>query len=176
MTVGVVDADYLDGACWDIADGTNRDTALDVPDFPLALVSWWASQPGDAGWCYCRACPRVPTEAPDGADFDHCDGHRIAHYAARIAAADDFPPIQVIHDPTGQEWGDEHFTWLVDDGMHRISAYLLLGRTTIPAFVYTADPAAALTELTAPWRSDDRAPPVPGRPDLRRRVAPVLRG
>jgi len=143
------DVDELEGACWDVPEDVPRDQALVVENFPLEKIAWWAADPDHDYWCECGTCPREPGLAPDDVEgLELCSGGRIAHYAACIERGDQFPPLQVLHDPAGQDWDGKPHTLLVDDGHHRLSAYLLLGRTTAPADVYAADYAAAAAALT----------------------------
>ena len=141
-------ADPLEGNCWDIPAGTDTNHAVAVGDFPVSQVSWWSVGPGDETWCRCGRCPSTPTLADERTMSDtSCEAPRIAHYAACIEAGDEFPPIHVLHDSAGQRWGEQERHLLVDDGFHRISAYRLLGRTTIPADLYAADHGAALAAV-----------------------------
>lgn len=141
--------DPLYGECWEVPDDVDPDLAVNVERFPLEQVSWWAVTPADGdAWCHCGRCPREPRLLADDEDAYRCAALRIAHYAACMQRGDEFPPIQVLHDPDGQDWnGPRHL--LVDAGHHRISAALLAGRTTIEADLYAADHAAALRAVQA---------------------------
>jgi ParB-like chromosome segregation protein Spo0J len=54
-------------------------------------------------------------------------------YADGIQRGGAFPPIAVIYRPDNPD--KVYGPWLVDDGMHRISALKLLGHQSIAAFV-----------------------------------------
>jgi len=149
------DIDPLEGACWRVPDGVDRTVALEV-DVPLAAVDWWTVAPTDGKrWCACGACPTTPTlSTKDPDDFDdwdlRCDGRLIAHYAACMERGDEFPPVQVLHDPAGQPWGGTLHRVLVDDGFHRLSAARMLGLDTVRAHVFAADHGAALAAIAPP--------------------------
>lgn len=143
LTLETVPEAFL-GDCWDVPDGIDTELAL-TGAIPLRLVDWWSTSPDDAdSWCWCETCPTTPTEAPaDDSWGDLCPGGRAAHYAARMLAGDEFPPLTLIFDPAGQ---DGH-TLLVDDGFHRISAARLAGLDTITVEVFAADHEAALEAI-----------------------------
>lgn len=142
------DVDPVEGNCWSVPDDVDTAVAAEA-DVQLSSIAWWSTRPGLDSWCSCGTCPTEPRELPEGTEtFDlTCDGALVAHYAARMAAGDEFPPVQVLHDPAGQPWGGPLHRVLVDDGFHRISAALLLGRERISAHVFAADHAAALAAL-----------------------------
>lgn len=140
------------GACHQVA--VDPQSACEVTDLELSTVAYWSIGPGDRWWCACTAanhtCPRGPTEGPEGQW--EARGVHVAHYAARMLAGDDFPPIVVIDlgeevrnpdpDPEPSTIGQRY---LVEDGFHRISAALLARRTRIPAVVVST---AQTTEET----------------------------
>lgn len=144
----LIDAIYPpEGNCWDIPDDVDTSMAALI-ELPLAVVAWWSIKPGDEGWCDCGTCPTTPAElSEDEAEECLCNGGRIAHYAARMIAGDQFPPLTVIYDPASQEWNGNR-TILVDDGWHRVSAAMLIGRETFPAEVFAADHTAAVEAIT----------------------------
>lgn len=148
----VVDADMLEGACWEIPDDIDTEHAVQT-EMSVESLAWWSNTPDDGdAWCACGNCPTTPVEMPANKEmFDvECDGEMIAHYAARIQAGDQFPPIQVFHDPDGQEWKGQTRHLLVDDGYHRISAYRLAGVDTIPVDLYAANYEEALQAAASP--------------------------
>lgn len=141
------DVDPVEGNCWMIPPDVDTSVAAES-DVPMSVVSWWAKTPGEDSWCQCGSCPSQPHEIPEGREGESdCDGALIAHYAARMEAGDEFPPVQVIHDPQGQDWGGTIHHVLVDDGFHRISAALMLGRDSIPCHVFAVDHTRALSDI-----------------------------
>lgn len=144
-----VETDEIEGACWEIPSDVDPSLAVEC-DIPLSQVDWWSISPQDDDWCDCGACPTVPTELPEDAQvFELCTGARVAHYAARMQAGDEFPAVQVLYDPDGQEWNGTIRHFLVDDGFHRTSAVRLLGKSHVPIELFAADHHAAVAALAS---------------------------
>lgn len=139
----------------------DMDYALTVPCFPVALVAHWSSSPADRDapdednlWCNptctpdAHDCPDGPRLAPEPDPDDECaardcgDGEVIAHYAAHIppdGPVEGWPPLVIIDNR--RDCPDDaplDRQWLVEDGYHRISACLLVGRESFPAIVLPA--------------------------------------
>lgn len=63
-------------------------------------------------------------------EFPWCEdgeGCRVLSYAADMRAGDVFPPIVVVWENAG---------WVVEDGYHRLAAWVLNGATTVPAVMF----------------------------------------
>lgn len=114
------------GAVWEIP---LCDTGVFVPELPIELVAYWSRRPGDTCW---------DEDHLDCHPDEPCDPCLIQRYAAETAAGDPFPPIAVTYRPSNPD--PTYGAWLVDDGMHRISAVLLLAQQHLPAFVFADDP------------------------------------
>jgi len=126
--------DHPYGMCW---PKPQHSQVLVVERLPLALVEKWSVGPLSPAWGPAHA----PRQCPDFTNHGPCthSGCRVLLYADGIKHGSQFPPIAVIcrlqaPDPL-------YGPWLVDDGMHRISALRHLGHTHISALVAFDTPA-----------------------------------
>jgi hypothetical protein len=138
--------DHRFGECW---PPPAHDRALLVEALPLHLVERWSICPGDSAWGVGhepRQCPEYDNHGPC-----HWSGCRIRLYAQGAA---DFSPVAIIYRPHTPD--PSYGPWLVDDGLHRISARLYRGECAVRAIV-TADSAADLAEAARLLASDCKA-------------------
>ena len=121
--------DHPYGMCW---PRPLHDQAVLIPHLPIALVEKWSLSPQDAhAWGPAHA----PKQCPDYANHGPCtwSGCRIRLYAHGVQHGSHFPPIAVIYRPHDPD--PLYGSWLVDDGLHRISALKLLNRDFVSAYV-----------------------------------------
>lgn len=130
------------GACHEVA--VDESPALRVERFPVSLVNHWSVAPRDEDSAWCRSsckgnvhyCANGPVEMSPNDDPSDGDGVLIAHYAARMAAGDKFPPLVLIDN---RDFCDSRSpAWLVEDGFHRISAAKIAGIEHLSAIVFRA--------------------------------------
>jgi hypothetical protein len=108
-----------------------------IPEFPIALVEDSIIRRSDRSWGnhegnHCPYGMWGDNFDPDN-ELPWCDdgeGCRVLGYAWDMKQGDEFPELVVVY---------RDGEWLVDDGYHRLGAWVLLGRTHVPALVFSDD-------------------------------------